>query len=119
MIGSDACGEDVFAVAGAVDLKTDGTAERTHSPGLRLPPGHALSCPLGVRGQVVNELPADLVGGLEGVRLLQHTHTEQMMGSIYKESLYHGKWLNSYKAEVVSKCCMSAPFLYSGKLLMF
>lgn len=47
-------------------------AERTHSPGLRLPPGHTLSCPLGVRGQVVNQLTADLVGGLDRVGLLQH-----------------------------------------------
>lgn len=43
-----------------------------HSPGLRLPPGYALSRPLGVRGQVVDELAADLVGGLEGISLLQH-----------------------------------------------
>lgn len=48
-------------------------AERTHSPGLRLPPGHALSRPLGVRGQVINQLAADLVGGLKRVSLLQRT----------------------------------------------
>ena len=50
-------------MAGTVHLQT-------HSPGLRLPPGHALSRPLGVRGQVVNQLAADLVGGLGGVSLL-------------------------------------------------
>lgn len=40
-------------------------AKRTYSPGLRLPPGDALSRPLGVRGQVEDQLAADLVGGLE------------------------------------------------------
>lgn len=54
-------------------------AKRTYSPGLRLPPGHALSRPLGVRGQVVNQLAADLVSGLERVGLLQHK--ESMMES--------------------------------------
>lgn len=61
---TDAYGEDVFTVT---------AAERTHSPGLRLPPGHALSRPLGVRGQVINQLAADLVGGLKRVSLLQRT----------------------------------------------
>lgn len=49
-------------------------ADKTHSPGLGLPPGYALFGPLGVRGQVVDQLAADLVGGLDGVVLLQ-THT--------------------------------------------
>lgn len=40
-------------------------------PGLGFPSGHALPQPLGVRGQVVDQLPADLVGGLDGVRILQ------------------------------------------------
>lgn len=44
--------------------------DQKHSPGLRLPPGHALFGPLGVRRQVVDQLPADLVGGLERFVLL-------------------------------------------------
>lgn len=59
-------------------------AERTHSPGLSLPPGNALSRPLGVRGQVVNELAADLVGGLERVSLLRHTHKGRMVGNKFQ-----------------------------------
>lgn len=111
--------EDVFTVAGTVDLMSDGTAERTHSPGLRLPPGHALSSPLGVRGQVVNELAADLVGGLEGVSLLQHKHKGQMMDGKYKSTSY-AKRLNIYKVEVIYKCWMSdLPFFYSCKLLIY
>lgn len=61
------------------DLKSDGAGREKHSPCLRLPSGHALSRPLGVRGQVVRQLAADLVGRLEGVSLLQraHTHTKE------------------------------------------
>lgn len=44
-----------------------------NSPGLGLPPGHALLAPLGVWGQVVDQLAAGLVGGLDGVLFLQ-TH---------------------------------------------
>lgn len=47
-------------------------AEQRHSPGLRLPPGYALLRPLGVRGQVVDQLAADLVGGLDRVSFLRH-----------------------------------------------
>lgn len=46
-------------------------ADKMHSPGLGLPPGYALFCPLGVRGQMIDQLAADLVGGLDGVVLLQ------------------------------------------------
>lgn len=72
---TDAYGEAVLVLAGTAQLQTDGTAaDKTHSPGLGLPPGYALFGPLGVRGQVVDQLAADLVGGLDGVVLLQ-THT--------------------------------------------
>lgn len=56
---------------------------RTHSPSLGLPPGHALLGPLGVGGQVVDELAAGFAGGLDGVLLLRthggglHTSTPQ------------------------------------------
>lgn len=40
-------------------------ADKTHSPGLGLPPGYTLFRPLGVRGQVIDQLAADLVGGLD------------------------------------------------------
>lgn len=46
-------------------------------PGLRLPPGHVLSAPLGVRGQVIDQLPADLLSGLESIRLLQKPGWEE------------------------------------------
>lgn len=52
-----------------------------HSPGLRLPPGHALFGPLGVGSQVVDQLPADLVGGLERFVLL-HTETQLEMNVV-------------------------------------
>lgn len=74
---TDTYGE-VFTVAAAA------AEERTHSPGLRLPPGHALSRPLGVRGQVINQLAADLVGGLVRVSLLQHTGKGRMMDGEHK-----------------------------------
>lgn len=51
--------------------------EQKHSPGLGLPPGHALFGPLGVGRQVVDQLAADLVGGLERFVLL---HTETKLG---------------------------------------
>lgn len=106
MSGTNARGKDVFTVAGTVDLRSDGTAQRTHSPGLRLPPGHALSRPLGVRGQVVNQLAADLVGGLEGVSLLQCTHKGRMIDSVYKASSYSTR-LNIYKVEIIYECWIS------------
>lgn len=55
------------------NLSIEDTGQRRCSPGLRLPSGHALSCPLGVWGQVVNQLAADLVGGLYRISLLWHT----------------------------------------------
>lgn len=57
--------------------------EQKHSPCLRLPPGHALFGPLGVGSQVVDQLPADLVGGLERFVLL-HTQTQLEMNVVYK-----------------------------------
>lgn len=68
-------------------------AKRTHSPGLRLSPGHALSCPLGVRGQVVNQLATYLVSRLKRVSLLQHTkganEGQKSKPQIYKQTVPH------------------------------
>ena len=41
--------------------RVSGTEGGPDSPGLSLPSGHALSRPLGVRGQVIGELSADLL----------------------------------------------------------
>lgn len=52
------------------------TAHRTSGqedlPGLGFPSGHALPQPLGVRSQVVDQLSADLIRGLDGVGVLQN-----------------------------------------------
>lgn len=55
-----------------------------HSPGLGLPPGHALLGPLGVGRQVVDQLAADLVGGLERFVLL-HTEAQLELNVVYKK----------------------------------
>ena len=58
------------------------------SPGLGLASGHALPQPLGVRGEVVDELPADLIRGLDGVSILW----DQQGGEREKLSEARPKW---------------------------
>lgn len=45
-------------------------------PGLGFPSGHALPQPLGVWSQVVDQLSADLIRGLDGVGVLQNRQTQ-------------------------------------------
>lgn len=73
-----------LAPLGHCILRSVGMASHTHThpPGLSLPPGHALSLPLGVGRQVINQLAAYLVGGLERVSLLK-------TGNLIKPSLKH------------------------------
>lgn len=55
---------------GAVLCGADACSGQEGLPGLGFPSGHALPQPLGVRGQVVDQLPADLIRGLYGVCIL-------------------------------------------------
>lgn len=77
---SSRCSPDI-SVSDA--LVAPSSSDQKHSPGLRLPPGDALFAPLGVGRQVVDQLPADLVGGLERFILL-HTETQLQINVVYR-----------------------------------
>lgn len=88
MCGKSSCCSPDISVSDALvapsSAAISSSSDQKHSPGLRLPPGDALFGPLGVGRQVVDQLPADLVGGLERFIFL-HTETQLQINVVYRE----------------------------------
>lgn len=63
----------------AADLLLAGRLDRGGLPGLGFPSGHALPQPLWVRGQVVDQLSANLIRRLNGVCVLRETVEGRLM----------------------------------------